>query len=66
MTRTLRSYHLRAQVLKCKFGHGGGVEAWEQTEREYFEITGKMRYKSYDSFRNHHHCFIQELKKRQS
>lgn len=45
-------------------GFGYGHEAWKQVELEYFELTGKYRYTSYDSFRNHHAVFIALLKKR--
>ena len=64
VTKTLRSYHLRAKYLKERMGHGCGCEAWKQVELEYFELTGKYRYTSYDSFRNHHAVFIALLKNR--
>ena len=53
--KNLRSFHKRAQALKKQLG--SGREAWEQTEKEYFEIEGKTRYKNYKSFRiNHWNC----------
>jgi hypothetical protein len=57
-----RSFHLRAQVLKKKLGHGFGIEAWEQAEKEYNEKNGKNRYTTYDSFRACHCKFIEDLK----
>jgi hypothetical protein len=64
LTKTLRSYHLRAKFLKERHGHGYYKDAWIQVETEYFELTGKFRYTSYDSFRNHHTIFIARLKNR--
>lgn len=52
ITHTLRSFHLRAKELKKKLGNGR--KAWEQTEKEYFEIIGKNRYKNYTCFRQIH------------
>lgn len=48
----LLSFHKRAQELIKKTGRG--VEAWEITEREYYERDGKNRYKNYKSFRQIH------------
>ena len=52
LLRNLRSFHKRAQVLKKQLG--SGREAWEQTEKEYFELEGKNRYKNYKCFRQIH------------
>lgn len=50
--RNLIAFHKRAHELIKQTGRG--VEAWEQTEKEYFEIDGKSRYKNYKSFRQIH------------
>lgn len=50
--RNLIAFHKRAQELKKKTGRG--VEAWKLTEKEYFEIDGKSRYRNYKSFRQIH------------
>ena len=52
LLKNLRSFHKRAQALKKQLG--SGREAWEQTEKEYFEIEGKNRYKNYRCFRQIH------------
>lgn len=58
----LRAYHKRAQQLKKQLG--SGREAWELTEKEYFELEGRHRYKNYKSFRiNHWNCLNNYFKK---
>lgn len=63
LTKTLRSYHLRAKFLKERHGHGYYKDAWIQVETEYFELTGKYRYKSYASFRANHTVVMAFYKK---
>lgn len=59
-------YHKRAMFLKKALGHGSGEQVWQQVESEFLIITGKMRYKTYNSFRKCHSDFITEMRKRKN
>lgn len=56
VTHTLRSFHLKIQRLVKN--EVRKRDAWERVEKEYFEVTGKHRYKNYKSFRINHFNFF--------
>lgn len=50
ITHTTRSFHFEVKRL-VETGGYRKRDAWEKVEKEYFEKTGKNRYKNYKSFR---------------
>jgi hypothetical protein len=49
ITKTLLSFHKEA--IRLKSIGMRSVDAWERCEQKYLELTGKRRYKNYNSFR---------------
>lgn len=52
ISQTTKSFHLRAIELKNKLGNSKVAPrlVWKQCENEYFLLTGKNRYKKFETF----------------